>query len=548
MDRLSQAIYIIRNNTIIYMNHAACKLSGVPILEQNSETQQNADFSSYSEQVFASFRSIASQSNSLFSFYESRKNNPSESNAPMCFQYNDSNNVERKLEARIQKINFDSKEAIVCTIDDLTISLQLERQLLNKRFEKIFMSSFTHELVTPVNGILGVMDILQEKKELSLEVRKTIEAAKASCKLLLYMTNDVIELAREENEEKVSREWFSLKEVISECVQLYDFSFKKKRLTLLQNIAHDVPTLICTDRTRYRQIIVHLLGNALKYTMKGSVNISIQYISADNSLITSVSDTGIGISQSSIQNLFQLFGNFDNHCQLNPQGIGLSLTICKRYATIMGGKITVDSIRGKGSNFTFITPVKTTEITEHVDIDIPNDLAFDPDDDWIQTHFGFEASPRKGLEPKASDTPKTEINFFEDTVQQLKYKPVSCQCRKFLVVDDNELNRFVIQGLLKGLNYYGDEAFNGQQAIDSVLARYKNRCCHRYALIFMDINMPIMNGNEATQILHGMMEKHQIGRMPIVAVTAAHCQNEEEKEKYFELGFDDFGIFICCEL
>ncbi len=496
MDKLPQAIYILRDLKLIYMNEAAFKLLDLPVEELHENPKAAEILASLTEKVMGGFRNIATAGITLHQFLGKGENLPENASKSMCFQYSDpSTSTEKRLEARLQKINFDSKESLACTIDDLTVSMELERQLLNKRFEKIFMASFTHELVTPVNGMIGVLDIIQSDSSISHDVKRMIETAKANCKLLLYLTNDVIEIAKEA-QGKVGEEWFSIKDALAESTELYDFGFCQKQISLDVELSPEVPLLICTDRTRYRQVLVHLLGNALKYTMVGSVTIQINYCGTEGTLITSVRDTGVGMSRSRIENLFKLFGNLDSGCHLNPQGIGLGLSICKRHAEILGGKITVESAKGKGSIFTLTIPVKTAAIsaalrtsdnlraglllspskkklpekkaitlrrkrlmTEECPVEQNIQAAGD-----IRVLMREDAAPnQKNEESKVEPISLAELQHAEPQLETVPGSPVrqieeiKCQCKRFLVVDDNELNRFVIQGLLKGLGMSGDE-------------------------------------------------------------------------------------------
>eukprot|EP01022_Parablepharisma_sp_SALTPOND_P002436 TRINITY_DN10_c0_g1_i1.p1 TRINITY_DN10_c0_g1~~TRINITY_DN10_c0_g1_i1.p1 ORF type:complete len:791 (-),score=61.05 TRINITY_DN10_c0_g1_i1:2120-4492(-) len=521
MDRLPQAILLKQGQEIVYANHSANCMFSIP---------ENLPLQSKAEKVANELRLIVNNEVSLHQFIEL----PiiGDDTKSMCFQYKDRIGCERRLKATVWKTSFDSRESLACTIEDLTTSLQLERQMMNKKFEKIFLASFTHELITPINGMLGIMDLIHASEGIA----DLINTAKSTCKLLLYLTNDVVEIAKEHTASiKPQQDWFKVKDVLEECGRLLEFGFKEKHLPFLTDVTPSVPPVIGTDRTKYRQTIVHLLTNGLKYTMEGNVTIQVSFDSAENILKTSVIDTGIGISAEGMETLFKLFGDLDKRCELNPQGVGLGLTICRKYAEILGGKLTVSSERNYESIFTLIIPVRICEsnaesfAVSHEDSEIPS-IEEIPEEQKPVAPYNFKKNCSK--------------TFHSYTKVLLSMPTYDCGCKEFLIVDDVELNRFVLKGMMQKFGFDCEEAVNGEKAVKMVRARAKRGCCKKYAIIFMDINMPVMDGTEATRILKAEMREAEIEYTPIVAVTAAQCETPADRESYFRAGFDEFSTFV----
>ncbi len=551
MDKLPQAILIVQDGCVIYVNAAANQLIlkavavSSPInlsRQQLVETVTEGEGRSTAE-VFSAFQGIVSQQQSLSEFLKSGLGE-SESKQYL-FQYADRDRVERRLKAELCRISFDTKKSTVCILEDLTVSLQLERETLNKKFEKIFLSSFTHELLTPLNGILGVVDLLDAEESEDPETRKKnlrnfVQTIRSTCKVLLYLIQDVMYMAKEGQGSTLSQneEQCDLSGVIDECRQLLAFGFQQKHISLSISMGTSAPPQLRIDRVKYRQVLLHLMGNALKYTMDGGVTITTSYDSQAGRLVTTVADTGVGIPQKCIDTLFRLFGELDKTCELNPQGIGLGLSICQKYTRSMGGSLSVASVEGRGTTFTFSVPTReprarAVAVVPSFDADERLPSREDVDEEVVlrRPYGSRDVLPRVTSESKQAIT----LVFPEDVCRQEPQE--KCGCGKFLIVDDNELNRFVLRGLLLKMKFSCDEAVNGKMAVEMVRARSHDR----YAIIFMDINMPVMDGVEATKLIKAMVRKDETQFSPVVAVTAAVCRDECEKESYFRAGFDEFG-------
>ncbi len=223
---------------------------------------------------------------------------------------------------------------------------------LEEKYQKVYLASVVHDIRTPIQGVLGMLEML-DTPEASLDVRQVIQVGRDTCRLLIFLTHDITDLAQiAASKLQIREDSFCPSDVVEECMRLLAFSFEKKRIRLSKLVSHQ-DIFAYTDKHRYMQIVLNLLGNALKFTMAGSVTVKLDYDTLHDMLQTEVVDTGIGIQEEDLDKLFKLFGRIDTSSSLNPQGVGLGLTICKKLAEAMGGTIKVASRYGRGSSFTF---------------------------------------------------------------------------------------------------------------------------------------------------------------------------------------------------
>ena len=351
MNKLPEGILINQSGKIVYTNMSANSFFDLaPDLLPEVRTTN----------VMKAFKGISANDKSLWDLLESGAKLGSSDVKSEYYQFKTLEGSTKRIKAQIWTTNFDSKESVVCTIEDITSSFELEKQIMAKKFEKMLIASFSHELITPINGILGAVELASCSSSLD-EVKELTDTAKTACKQLLYLTKDIIEVSEEDKDtdSRSAKDWFEVNNPIKECQQLFAFGFKQKQIAFLVDIGSEVPTKIYTDRIRYRQILIHLVGNALKYTMRGSVSIKLSYSKGENVLVTHVIDTGVGIRTENIENLFRMFGELGQKCEFNPQGMGLGLTICKRHAQALGGTISINSELGIGTTFTLSIPIQT---------------------------------------------------------------------------------------------------------------------------------------------------------------------------------------------
>jgi len=301
---------------------------------------------------------------------------------------------------------------------------------------------------------------------------------------LLSIINDILDFSKiEAGKLDIAESAIEVTSFFKNILSIFEHMAKEKNLSIEVNIDSKVPEIIVSDPVRLRQIIVNLIGNALKFTNQGEVIIEVN-VSNDDLLEIKVKDTGIGIAKNIQSKLFNEFTQADSTITKKYGGTGLGLSICKKLTSLMGGKISVHSDLGKGSTFTFT-------ITKKV-----------------------------GNKAKLSNDKEVSGDF---TFQLGKNYPL-----KILIVEDSAINRKLLSAILLKLGYQSEFAFDGKEAIEALV--YK-----KYDLLFMDMQMPRMGGIEATQIIN---KEYAEGRPIIVALTANVFQ--EDIDRCLDAGMDDF--------
>jgi len=281
---------------------------------------------------------------------------------------------------RYSNMYFQEAYATIIILEDQTSYETLKT--LDDKYKRLYLASIVHDIRTPINGILGMLEAI-EPHAYEEDVKTYINVAKNSAYLLLFYTFDITDFSQiEANAITINKKIGNPSDAIKECMMLLDFNFKRKGVNLIKEIDPNVPILIFFDQHRYKQILLNLLGNALKFTFKGRVKILLKYNQDENLLLTSVTDSGIGIKPEDIPKLFKFFGKVGDNSELNPTGVGMGLAICKKLTECMGGTITVNSIYGKGTTFTFsVKAEKATNVQLNSFIDIPDEIEYIPPHD-----------------------------------------------------------------------------------------------------------------------------------------------------------------------
>ena len=252
---------------------------------------------------------------------------------------------------KILKTIFMDKKCKVLILQDQTDFERL--RIMDSNYRKLYVASIAHDIRTPLNGIIGMLDMMDEFKRTS-DGEIFLSVAKKTSKLLLFLTYDITDFSQiEANKFHANNGKVSMKDVLTEVSQLFSFSFERKNLSSSFTVSPNVPDIVCIDKNRYMQILLNLLGNALKFTCKGSIDVDVMYEAIEDIIITNVKDTGIGISKDEIPKLFKLFGKLEKNGNLNPQGVGFGLAICKKLSESLGGFIRVESKPNVGSKFIF---------------------------------------------------------------------------------------------------------------------------------------------------------------------------------------------------
>lgn len=346
-----------------------------------------------------------------------------------------------------------------------------------------FLANMSHEIRTPINGIVGMID-LTLLADLNEDQKDNLVTAKACANSLIKIVNDVLDFSKmEANKMTIENVNFNLKELIEEIIRVHSPRVLDKGLELNYTFSSNIPTYLVGDPGRLRQILNNLISNAIKFTERGEVTITIKGTNNtkdEAELKFFVTDTGIGIAKEELKLLFNSFSQVENTYTKKYAGTGLGLVISKQLVEKMGGRIEVESQKGKGSTFSF----------------------------GIKFKIG-----------SAVNTVKQETPSLFKAVKPLR----------ILLVEDDLINRKVIVKMLNEKGHSVETAVNGKEALECFNKKV-------YDVILMDVQMPVMNGIEATQKITHL---EQGGRhTPIVAMTAYALPGD--KEKFLNMGMDAY--------
>ncbi|MFI5172577.1 MAG: ATP-binding protein [Chitinophagales bacterium] len=364
-----------------------------------------------------------------------------------------------------------------------------ERAEHSERVKEQFLTNMSHEIRTPMNAILGMTRLLLQKDPKKDQL-KYLNAIKHASDNLLVIINDILDLSKIEagkiNFEKID---FDLRAELESVYETININAEEKGLSLSLEMDNNIPQVLIGDPYRLGQILLNLAGNAIKFTEKGRVLISVIPVANDTeniSLQFAVQDSGIGIAKDKLSYIFDMFTQETSSTTRKFGGTGLGLAICKKLVELQGGTIHVESEPGKGSIFSFILNYKIEK-----------------------------------------DKSASDLYVEEDIDAGKKLKDL-----RILLAEDNEFNQMVavdsLEAVIEGVKI--DIAKNGIEAVDMV---NKNE----YDLVLMDVQMPEMDGHEATKKIRSS-NNEKINSIPIIAMTASVIK--AEVEKCFESGMNEF--------
>jgi CheY-like chemotaxis protein len=340
----------------------------------------------------------------------------------------------------------------------------------------------SHEIRTPMNGLFGTLQLLMASNP-SSQQKSHLQLMKSSGELLLAIIDDILDFSKiESGRLELEKRVFNLKETLDTGVRLIENQARDKGIVLVSEIEEGCPLAVMGDQTRYRQVLMNLLNNALKFTPSGKITLSLRCTGGtpeEPEITLSVRDTGIGIPAEKVDKLFLAFSQVDSSTTRKYGGSGLGLAISKRLAVLMRGDLRVESTEGRGSVFHFSARLHRAEASE------------------------IRRKPEMGRFARAPFVGKTA-----------------------LLVEDNRINQKVAADLLGVLGFQVDVAENGAKAVEKIKD-------NRFDVIFMDCQMPVMDGYEATAAIRRLG-----GSQLVIAMTANSMA--EDKEKCLQAGMDDF--------
>ncbi|MEN8905699.1 MAG: response regulator, partial [Clostridiales bacterium] len=378
-----------------------------------------------------------------------------------------------------------------------------------------FLSNTSHELRTPINGIIGLSESVLKNSEnkLSPKAHKNINIILSISKRLSSLIDDILDYSKLKNRDiNLNKEKIDMKYVVEAILNALKETIGKKQIELINDISIDTPYVLA-DENRLQQILYNLIGNAIKFTEKGYLRVSNEII--DNYTVVCVEDTGIGISKDKLEGVFKNFEQLDNSVGVNYNGTGLGLNITKKLVELHDGEVWVESIRGKGSKFYFTLPVLDESIVNIQSSKNNKKLSIDE----------IEA-----FKEEIQDDFINYSNYMDNTTVLDEDSNVDNNNIKILIVDDESINLKTISKHLTVQKYYVEMALDGFMALEKI----KNK---KFDLIITDISMPKMTGFELCMNLRKVYTNYEL---PIIILTSKNQSNDIVKG--FNLGANDYIV------
>ena len=426
----------------------------------------------------------------------------------------------------IQEINTlgESLNSMLLAIEDREHSLQQAIKALEVARDEAqrvadtktsFLANMSHEIRTPMNGVVGMISLIKET-ELSKRQRVYFDTIEKSAAGLLVVIDDILDFTKlESGHLRIRKAPFSLSDLLATLNTIFEMQAANKGLKFQLVSADGLPDRVIGDPARLRQLLLNLIGNAVKFTDEGSVELLVTPIAeSEASLIRfEVVDTGIGIPEEKQPGIFKEFYQVDITSTRAYGGTGLGLALCRELAQLMGGSVSFSSTEGEGSCFWLDVPLPG---------DLLNPFAIRP-----AAELSIDSNPFKSalLAEPTGTPPKLAVKVDPKTSSALTFLRV-------LVVDDSEVNRFILCELLGTLGIKATVACNGEEAV----AAFKHSTLD---VIFMDIQMPVMDGVAATAAIKTLQSDQNFSPDCVIVGVSAHAMSGD-REKYLALGMSDY--------
>jgi PAS domain S-box-containing protein len=474
LNQTASVMIVAHNQKIISVNDKFCETSGYARAEIIGQDHQILDSFHHSDQFLRNVRSTIESGNIWQGELRARAKDGS-------FYWTDTSSV--------PFLDSDGNPFQYIVIQsDITERKQLEKDLIlakeeavkNAKIKEIFLANMSHEIRTPMSGVLGFSRLLLQTSMDELQ-RSYAQSIYSSAENLLVVVNDILDVSKMESGKfQLDEIEFDLEKKINNTLNILKVAIQHKQLDLIINLDENIPSKIVGAPNRISQILINLIGNSIKFTKEGSIELSVT-LQDNQILLFEVKDTGIGIPEDKLGAIFESFTQAENYTTREHGGTGLGLSICKKLVTLMGGTIGVESQVYEGATFFFTIPLKKALNGSHT-IAKQQDKAI------------VTSNQTSGI--------------------------------KVLVVEDNLVNQELVLIYLNLLNCTCDLANNGEEALVKLAQT-------RYDLVLMDIQMPKMDGITATLEI-----RKNDTRIPIIAMTA-HALTKE-KEKCFEIGMNGY--------
>lgn len=420
------------------------------------------------------------------------RNNPVASDKMTRLQVHKTTPSSDEIDALANSVDSFYEHALMQTKQLTQLKIEAEK---NSSLKSLFLASMSHELRTPLNVILGVTEMIEETAA-TPETREYLDLQAKAGEHLRHLIDDILDLNKiEAGELHVSYGTCDLHELLSASIKMLAPKAKEQGNQLVLERSENLPQWIEADQSRLMQIILNLVGNACKFTFSGTITLHTSL--EDNHLQFSISDTGIGIPAEALESIFSPFKQIHSDKTTNNNGAGIGLAVCRGLAKAMDGSLVVQSQLNIGTTFTLKIPYREGRTNRFLIED---------------------KSPRS-------------TQYLTEQPNYILNQPDQPPGLRILVAEDTEENVMILRAFLKKYPYELDIAERGDLAVDLFMANY-------YDVILMDMQMPVMNGYEATKRIREIESIEKRARTPIIALTAYAAAND--LKKCIEAGCDSF--------